>query len=474
VSNVNETLVEVVRFQASGIDEITARLKVFAQQTDEAQRRQKALMGLMNDPKYQQHAQKIATINRQTELMALKLRNAQQAHDLASGAALAHAKSVAALSREAELSAMKLRNQQLAADLASGAFYRHAAATAKLNAEHARLQKQANLQALVAEHGKLGGVLRHNAAEFATLKSVATVGYLGITGLAVGLVRAGLQGTVQGYKLEYAWTRLGRQAAAIAVPAVEKLASWVGRLAGWFERLSPRQQNLVLTLGLIAVAAGPAITAMRTLYTTGVAALSIGRTVASVMGLASTAGAAAQATAAAAGGAGSAAAGGAGRAGAGAMAGRLLLRAAPVLLPLAAAAALTQTSDYERMRFEGHGKLKSTVGAGIGAMYDLGHAVFGGNSANELDATRAEMDKRMEKKRREVMPLEVGLGEAGDKAQSIQEELLKVSSARDETAEANTEAVRRLTQVLLDRAREIESRWGDGATAAERARGMRD
>jgi hypothetical protein len=166
MANANESMVELVTFRASGLEEINSRLKAFQKETEEAQRRQKALMGLMNDPKYQQHAQKIATINRQTELMALKLRNVQ-----------------------------------LAADVASGALGRHTAATAKLNAEHAKLQKQANLQALIAEHGKFGGLLKHHAAEFATLKNVATLGYLSLTGMAVGLVHAGLQGTVEGARL---------------------------------------------------------------------------------------------------------------------------------------------------------------------------------------------------------------------------------------------------------------------------------
>src|SRR4051812_43832600 len=122
--NTNETVVEVVRFTESGLDELTARTRTYAEQVDEATRRTHVLAGAVNDPAFLRHTQQLAQVNRQYDLLA-----------------------------------MKARNVTLRADLQSGAFYRNAVAVAHLNKEHKALQKEAGLLTLVAEHGKLGALL---------------------------------------------------------------------------------------------------------------------------------------------------------------------------------------------------------------------------------------------------------------------------------------------------------------------------
>ena len=141
--------------------------------------------------------------------------------------------------RRAERVTLAVRNQRLAMAVATGEVGRHAAGVAALSREYDSLQKQAKLQELVAVHGVWGGVMRNNADGLGRLKTVATVAYAGFVGLTAGLIRSGLQGTVEGYRLEMAWTRLGRQVAAIAIPAIDTLAKTIGSVAGWLEKPQP-------------------------------------------------------------------------------------------------------------------------------------------------------------------------------------------------------------------------------------------
>jgi hypothetical protein len=286
---------------------------------------------------------------------------------------------------------------------------------------------------------------------YRTVRGVAVGAYAGMTGLAMGLVRTGLQGTVEGYRLEYAWTRLGRSMAAVALPAFEKLADWMGRVAGWFERLTGRQQDFLLKLGLVAVVAAPAIAAFRTLLTLGTAVFALGRGAAAAAG----AGAASSGVAAAAGshrmtGAAMMARGGLGGA---AAAGGLMRFAGPVGMAAAGGVALAQsgglrlnasegpTDQYARLRQSGRSRLGAGFEVAGTAMGFLGRELFGGEE---------EFIEGNKKKRRDVQAMGFASEEAGGAHMRIQEELLKVSVAKA------GEAIQRMEDEAAARAKLIE------------------
>jgi hypothetical protein len=222
--------------------------------------------------------------------------------------------------------------------------------------------------------------VRDNAAGLLLLQRAAG-GVLGATvAMGVGLARSGFAGTVQGYRLEYAWLRLSRQLAAVAIPAIEKLAGWIGKAAGWFERLSGTQQDSVLKFGLLAAGALAFGGALRTVVAVGGAVVGILRTIGATAGIAGAAagvgvaGAALATAPVAAGGvgAGSAVAAGAGagllsRFGAGAL-------AAGIPMAIGATAAAT---GY-RSEILGGGALYGAARGVAGSVGPMGAASTGG------------------------------------------------------------------------------------------------
>lgn len=461
----HEQLVEIVTFRESGLDDITSRAQTFGKVVDENRRRSQAFAEALNDPAYTRHTAK--------------------AREMA---------------REGERHALALKNQQRAADLASGAFARHTREMARLSAEARKLDRREELAGLVATHGRWGAVLRSNAAELAFLgRTLGGVAGMGVA-LGVGLARSGLQGTVEGYRLEMQWTRLSRQLAAVAIPAVDMLARHVGQAADWFQSLSGTQQDNILKFGLITAGALAFAGALRVVVAVGGAALGVVRGIAAVGSMAVAGGALASAPVAAAGvaGAGGAAAAGAAGAGAG-LAGRLGMGAAAVGMPLAAGAiggglglggefvggaaafgagrailggagvrgavggaarlaapvaAGVAVGDaatggfYSMLRREGH----SMVGSGLGA---LGGGAFnlltGGAFKDRLVSTGRMTGEdtgaaAAGKKHRDVMPLQVAQEELGGAHFRIQEEFLKVSAAMADEARAKAEADKAATE----------------------------
>lgn len=406
MAGVNDTIVEIVRFQEAGLDAISARTAAFAKQLDEATKRGKALSEALGDPAFARHASRMAELN-----------------------------------RHAERGAVAIKNQQRAADLASGAFSKHAAAMGRLSAESRKLDQQESLAALVAQHGRFGGVIRHNAAQLSLLGRVA----MGVTGMGVamgvGLVRSGLQGTVQGYQLERAWTRLARQLAAIAIPAVEQLASWIGRLASWFQSLSGSQQDNILKFGLLAAGGLALVGVLKTIITVGAAARTVLASVGASAGLGALGGTAV-----------------------GAAGSRALGMALPVVGAATAAYALAESSGdrlnpsegpgdyYARKRAEGRsrlGAIASTAGTALGF---VGRELFGGKESFVEDAKTG-------KKHRDVTPLQVAQDEAGGAHMRIQEELLKVTSDR-------TDAERELKESIDELRVAIEAEKAKGSITA--------
>lgn len=282
--------------------------------------------------------------------------------------------------------------------------------------------------------------LAAQAERLKTLRNVTIGAYAGMTGLAMGLVRSGLAGTVEGYRLEYAWTRLGRSLAAIALPAFERIADVIGDLAGWFEKLNGRQQDFIMKLGFVAIAAAPAIAALRMLRLVGAAAAGAMALGSSALGMGGAAAGAASA------GAGSAVGGAALAAGGAAAGGGLLARGAGtaarlatrVVLPAAvayevASEAFDDDSRYNKARKRG----RSMVGAAWESV--TGNIV--GESSLVGAAATSRMDsksKEEEKKRRDPQAMGFAQQEAGGAHMRIQEMLLQVSVAK---AEENAKAM---------------------------------
>lgn len=409
------------------------------------------------------------------------------------------------------------RNRDLAKSLADGSFARQANEVARLNREYVTLERQARLTTLVADHGKFGAVLRNNAREINTIRTAAlgTVG--AFTAMGVGLARSGLAGTVEGYKLEYAWLRLSRSVASIAVPAVDALSNHLGKAAGWFEQLNGSQQDTILKIGLLTAGTLALGGALRTVVAVGGAAIGILRGVAAVSGLSALAGGAAAggttavvggaaagaATAAGAGGA--AAAGGAGllarlgggAAGLGAVAGLgaagaatgygsevvglgaaygavsgyragtgALRGVARVAGPLAAGASVYEGATggyYSRARSEGHSMFTSGLAAlGGGALDTLTLGAFGDYHRKKYGTGDAAGGPRSE-----ITPLRVASGEAGMSHALIQEEVLKVTTAMADETKAAAEETKKTREVMEKLTVATEAHTAALITAAE-------
>lgn len=76
---------------------------------------------------------------------------------------------------------------------------------------------------------------------------------LGITG-AIGFVRAGLQGTVQGELLNYRMQLLSREIASVFLPVVQKMTDYIGEAVSWFRSLNREQQDQIRRYTLIGLA----------------------------------------------------------------------------------------------------------------------------------------------------------------------------------------------------------------------------
>ena len=182
--NVNETVVEIVRFTEKGIDEISAHTKAMTGEINEAQKKAKILAGLMNDPRYARHAQKIETVNRQYELMALRMRNVAAAQGLADGSTVRHQRSVQ-----------------------------------RLNEQYARTRREVEL---VAKYGERAG--RFLARHGEKLTAAGNAGALAAGGIAAtsfGLARQGFQGTVEQARFDLEMKMLSRELAGIFKPVME-------------------------------------------------------------------------------------------------------------------------------------------------------------------------------------------------------------------------------------------------------------
>lgn len=88
----------------------------------------------------------------------------------------------------------------------------------------------------------------------AGMQRAATVAFAAASAGLAGFVRAGLQGTVQGERMNLAWKQLSQQLAAVFLPVVEAVTDKVQGLANWFKGLSANGQNAVMWVGGLTTA----------------------------------------------------------------------------------------------------------------------------------------------------------------------------------------------------------------------------
>lgn len=354
------------------------------------------------------------------------------------------------------------RESAAAQKVAAAEAQKNARAQAEAAKEAMRLARAHEAQArLVEKEAQKGRQQLGRMAGTAFGAASATIG---------GMTRSGFSNTVEGYRLNYAFQRVSYQLAAIFSPAVEKAANVTERVAGWFERLTGKQQDALQTVGLLTVGLVAVGGAVR-VFTTSLAAAALGAKVfgatAAVSGAAGAAGAAAGGAAAGGLGAGAAAAGGAVAGGFMARAGRFVrgagrfaLRAA---VPLAAAAAVFEgvTGGYDEMlRKRGENKLVSTLGAlGGGALNILTFGAFKnrlrerGEIPTEAEAAAAAAAADPGR-HRNVTPMPSGFGDVGSNYFRIAEEVLKVGAAQNREQE---DEQKKQTTILEDIADQLKA-----------------
>lgn len=413
----NLTTTELVRFEAAGLDDLTAATQKYADLATECEERVKKFAAAVKDGSFTKLTDEVTKAAHQSDLLQAKF-----------------------------------RNQILTQNLNTGAFFKHAQAIAATTKEYEKLQKVARLQTAIAERGRLGGFLAANQPAVQTLQRTATGTVAAATGIGMGLVRSGLQGTVEGYRLEYAYTRLARQAAAVATPAVNALADAIGNLASRFERLTNRQQNAILYTGLAVTGIAALGFAIKGLVAVGGAVMTLGRGV----GLIGAAGAAGV------GGATTAAGGAA--AGAAAARGGFLAMAARYLPPIAAAYSVGQGVTggyYSDLRAKGNNRAIAGLGALGGGAIDLLTSAL---TLGQVDYTEYHRKRGRfggtgtddPAKKRDVSLLQYEARDVGETYGILQQEILKVTAAGDRekaeglaAAKETADAVKEIRSLLL-------------------------
>lgn len=415
----NETVVEVVRFQAQGLTEIQARTKAMGAAIAESATKAETLARLLADRRYEQFARRVEGARKQYELLALGARNAAAAQALADGSAA-----------------------------------KHLASVTRLNREYAELQRRTEL---VAKYGERWGTV---AAKYGGALRAAGGAAAAAGAGAIGLARSGFSGTVEQNKLDLELKMLARELAGAFKPFIELLTKGARALREFMERLSPTGQNVVAGGALAATSYGAWRFGGAALGALGFGAGVGGRLGGAALagGSAVAAGGASPAATLGANAAGGAAGGAAARAGglraAGRAAGRFALRAAPYALPAtllyeAATAPAERPGEkpseyYARLRAGGEDRLGA-------ALTTLGRAfgkVLSGAGPKSEAQERAEAGA--ERSRRFVTLAGGGFEETGSGYDRIQAAIGSVGGDVDATAPgwatALTDAVAKLAE----------------------------
>lgn len=161
---------------------------------------------------------------------------------------------------ESEKSANLLRQA-----MEAGAYAKASQQFAAINAQLDTLRTQANKIDLQAKFGKVGAAVMQAKTQFDQFSGVATkavaivagtaaTAFSILTGSIMGFVRAGLQGTVEGMRLQFAFQQLSREITGVFLPVIDKVTAWVQKLVGWFRSLTGSQQDMIMKFVLIAAA----------------------------------------------------------------------------------------------------------------------------------------------------------------------------------------------------------------------------
>ena len=210
---VNETVVEVVRFTEKGLSEIDARTKAFAGEIDEVAKRQKVLLGVLADPRFQKHQQRIDGMRKQYELMTLRARNVATAQSLADGSAARHLRSVT-----------------------------------KLNEQYERMRREVELVAKYGERtgqvlARYGGVLGGMGRAGVAMGGMAAAS-------AGGMARSGFEGTVELNRFNAEMKMLSRELAAAFKPLMTVATKAVRTGRRGMESMGPGGQNAIMYGGM--------------------------------------------------------------------------------------------------------------------------------------------------------------------------------------------------------------------------------
>jgi hypothetical protein len=212
-------VVEIVRFKASGIDEVVARTKVMRDEAQRANETYQVTNRLLNDPAYQRHAKMMAAYARNSELVALRTRNAALAQAAADGSA-----------------ARQLRT------------------VSKLNAEHAKTQRYIQLTARYGD--RLGGFLARYGTGLSRVGGAIGLGVTGVAGVGVGLARQGFEGTVEQARFQAEQQRIAREMAGVFKPVMELFTRGARGIRQQLERTTEAEQNALMIGTAVAGTAG--------------------------------------------------------------------------------------------------------------------------------------------------------------------------------------------------------------------------
>ena len=151
-----------------------------------------------------------------------------------------------------EMTRAKERATVLQKSIASGTYQKQANQLAAINRQYAAMKQSGRLQDLIAEHGKFGGTLVNLQERMAGVNRAAAAGFGILTATTMGWVTAGLQGTVEAYRLQQGFTYLSREVAGVFKPTIDSATDGLYSAVNWFRGLDESQQTTIRTTVLWA------------------------------------------------------------------------------------------------------------------------------------------------------------------------------------------------------------------------------
>jgi hypothetical protein len=326
------TVVEIVKFQATGLTEIQARTKAMGVTIAGVTTRAETLARLLNDPRYEKFVKRVGDAQRQYDLLTLKARNMAAAQSLADGSMARQIRSVK-----------------------------------QLNDQYTQIQRKGEL---IAKYGeRWGSIIHRYGGALNTAGNIAAGGAAAGAATAAGLARSGFQGTVEQNRFDLEMKMLAREFAGVMMPVLKAMTQAARFIRERMEGLSSAGQNVAMA-ATVAGGLASSAWAMRSLVTGGIAAR--------LAGFGGTAAGGASAA-----GVGAAEAAGIGATAAGASRAKWAARAGAAAVPLTLAYAAATSSYrrpgerpseyYDRRRAAGESKVESglsVAGATISSLWE--------------------------------------------------------------------------------------------------------